>query len=103
MRNLLSNAVKYSPQNSKILVSVVNKDGCILVGVSDEGKGIAPEDQARLFRSFERLQEGSSNKPGLGLGLLVCKRLVEAHGGQIWVDSRPGEGSTFYFSLPVGD
>jgi signal transduction histidine kinase len=72
-----------------------------LVGIKDEGSGISPEDQARLFQSFERLQQNSSNKPGLGLGLLVCRRLVEAHGGQIWVESKLGEGSTFYFSLPI--
>ena len=101
MRNLISNAVKYSPSNTDIHISVEKKDKYIEVGIRDRGKGISPEDQDRLFQAFERLQQDSSNKPGLGLGLLVCRRLVEAHGGQIRVDSRVGEGSTFYFSLPV--
>jgi PAS domain S-box-containing protein len=99
IRNLLSNAAKYSPPNTDIHISVEKKDEYILIGVKDHGRGISPEDQAKLFQSFERLQESSSNKPGLGLGLLVCKRLVEAHGGKIWVESEPGKGSTFYFSL----
>ncbi|RJQ38568.1 MAG: ATP-binding protein [Dehalococcoidia bacterium] len=73
----------------------------MLIGVRDHGRGISPADKAKLFQSFERLQENSSNKPGLGLGLLVCKRLVEAHGGKIWVESELGTGSTFYFSLPT--
>jgi PAS domain S-box-containing protein len=101
IRNLLNNAVKYSPPNTEIHVSAEKKGEHILVGIKDEGSGISPEDQARLFQSFERLQQNSSNKPGLGLGLLVCRRLVEAHGGQIWVESKLGEGSTFYFSLPI--
>lgn len=101
IRNLLSNAAKYSPPDTEILISVEKRDGQILIGVKDHGKGISPEDQAKLFHPFERLQETSANKPGLGLGLLVCKRLVEAHGGKIWVESERGAGSTFYFSLPV--
>ncbi|MEJ2740125.1 MAG: HAMP domain-containing sensor histidine kinase, partial [Dehalococcoidia bacterium] len=101
MRNLISNSVKYSPSNTEIHVSVGKNDEHILVGIRDEGNGISPEDQARLFQPFERLQQNSSNKPGLGLGLLVCRRLVEAHGGKIWVDSKPGKGSTFWFTLPL--
>jgi PAS domain S-box-containing protein len=101
IRNLLDNAVKYSRANTEIRISVEKKDDSILVGVKDQGRGISPQDQARLFQSFERLQEASSSKPGLGLGLLVCRRLVEAHNGRIWMESEPGKGSTFYFSLPV--
>lgn len=101
IRNLLNNAVKYSSPNTEIHVSVEKKDNYIQVSISDKGNGISPEDQVRLFQPFERLQQRSANKPGLGLGLLVCRRLVEAHGGQIWVESKVGEGSTFYFSLPV--
>jgi len=101
IQNLISNASKYSPPGTDIHISVEKKGDHILIGVKDHGKGISPEDQAKLFQSFERLQEHSSNKPGLGLGLLVCKRLVEAHGGRIWVESETGKGSTFYFSLPI--
>ncbi len=101
IRNLLSNASKYSPLDTEIHISVEKRDDIILIGVKDHGRGISSEDQTKLFQSFERLQETSSNNPGLGLGLLVCKRLVEAHGGHIRVESEEGEGSTFYFSLPI--
>ena len=101
INNLLDNAVKYSPEGTEVKISGRRNDGHILMSVSDQGKGISQEDQARLFQSFERLSETSTTKPGLGLGLLVCKRLVEAHGGKIWVESTLGKGSTFYFTLPV--
>jgi signal transduction histidine kinase len=101
LRNLLDNAAKYSPPNTEIRVSARREDSQIMIGVSDQGKGITPEDQARLFEPFERLRENSTTVAGLGLGLLVCKRLVEAHGGKIWVESAPGQGTTFWFILPV--
>jgi PAS domain S-box-containing protein len=97
--NLLENAVKYSPEKSVITVFARKEKKMVATGVADQGIGIAPEDQGRLFELFERL--GSSRSPGLGLGLVVCKRLVEAQGGQIRVESAPGKGSTFYFTLPV--
>jgi PAS domain S-box-containing protein len=97
--NLLENAVKYSPEKSVIRVFARKEKKMVVTGVDDKGIGIAPEDQVRLFELFERL--GSARSPGLGLGLVVCKRLVEAQGGQIWVESTPGKGSTFYFTLPV--
>lgn len=99
--NLLDNAVKYSPPNTRIDVATLDLGDYIQISVSDEGKGISQEDQARLFSPFERLSEGATSKPGLGLGLLVCRRLVEAHGGKIWVESVPGNGSTFIFTLPA--
>ena len=100
VRNLLDNAAKYSPENTEIRVSARQEDEHILIGVSDQGQGISHEDQERLFAPFERL-EGTATKAGLGLGLLVCRRLVEAHGGKIWVESEPGSGSTFWFTLPL--
>ncbi len=101
VRNLVDNAVKYSPDNTEIMICGERWNGYILLSVSDQGKGISAEDQSKLFSSFERLQETSVTRPGLGLGLLVCKRLVEAHGGKIWVESVLGKGSTFYFTLPI--
>ena len=101
IRNLLDNAAKYSPENTEIHVSVRQEDKDILIGISDQGKGISHEDQEKMFAPFERLQENSATKAGLGLGLLVCRRLVEAHGGKIWVESEPGKGSTFWFTLPL--
>ncbi len=72
-----------------------------MVAVADQGIGISPQDQKRLFRHFERLDnyEGTEIE-GIGLGLKVCQVLVEAHGGRVWVDSEPGRGSTFFFTLP---
>jgi PAS domain S-box-containing protein len=98
--NLLENAVKYSPDKSMIRISARKDKKMVVTGVADQGGGMTPEDQGRLFELFERLDSGSSSK-GLGLGLVVCKRLVEAQGGQIRVESVPGKGSTFYFTLPV--
>jgi PAS domain S-box-containing protein len=100
--NLLENAVKYSPQGGEIKVSVKPNKEHLVIGVSDRGVGISPADQARLFAPFQRLEESRpGGVRGVGLGLLVCQRLVEAHGGRIWVESRPGRGSTFFFTLPL--
>jgi PAS domain S-box-containing protein len=100
--NLLENAVKYSPQGGGIKVSVRPEKEQLVIGVSDRGVGISPADQAKLFAPFQRLEESRpGGAGGVGLGLLVCQRLVEAHGGQIWVESEPGRGSTFFFTLPL--
>jgi PAS domain S-box-containing protein len=96
--NLLENAAKYSPEGSEITVTAHEKGEQVITEVTDKGIGILPEDQSRIFEPFERLGKAASQ--GLGLGLVVCKRLVEAQGGQIWVESEPDKGSTFYFSLP---
>ncbi len=100
--NLVQNAVKYSPAGSKIEIFGRQEPDCLVIGVRDHGKGISAADQARLFHSFQRLGlEPAADIKGIGLGLMVCLRLVEAHGGKIWVESAPGKGSTFYFTLPV--
>ena len=98
--NLLENAVKYSPEKSEIKVFARKEKKMVVTGVADKGIGISPEDQGRIFELFERLGRGTRSQ-GLGLGLVVCKRLVEAQGGKIWVESEPGKGSTFYFTLPM--
>jgi PAS domain S-box-containing protein len=100
--NLLENAVKYSPQGGEVKVSVQPEKEQLVIGVSDQGVGISPADQAKLFAPFQRLEESRpGGSRGVGLGLLVCQRLVEAHGGRIWVESEPGRGSTFFFTLPL--
>lgn len=100
--NLVDNACKYSPPGSDVVVRMVQRDAYMQISVTDKGDGIPLEDQARLFNRFERLGVDRSKKvEGTGLGLLVCRRLVEAHGGQIWVESIPGKGSTFHFTLPL--
>jgi PAS domain S-box-containing protein len=100
--NLLENAVKYSPEKSRVRVSVAQKSGYLVVGVSDQGKGLSPLEQAKLFQPFQRLDHAiAAGVKGVGLGLVVCQRLAEAHGGRVWVESKLGRGSTFYFSLPL--
>ena len=100
--NLLENAVKYSPQGGEIRISARPEEEHLVIGVSDQGSGISPSDQAKLFEPFQRLEESRSDGVGgVGLGLLVCRRLVEAHGGQIWVESELGRGSTLFFTIPL--
>jgi len=99
--NLLDNAAKYSPPGSQIKVSVNAEPERLVIGVSDRGKGLSSSEQARIFGPFQRLENNRPDQArGAGLGLMVCRRLVEAHGGEIWVESKKGRGSTFFFSLP---
>ena len=76
------------------------KDNAVRVSVTDTGPGIAAEDQERIFEEFQQTEAGAGQREGTGLGLALSKRLVELHGGRIWVDSEPGEGSAFVFTLP---
>jgi PAS domain S-box-containing protein len=99
--NLLDNAAKYSPPGSQIRVSVNAEPERLVIGVSDHGKGLSSSERARIFGPFQRLENDRPDQArGAGLGLMVCRRLVEAHGGEIWVESKKGRGSTFFFSLP---
>jgi PAS domain S-box-containing protein len=98
--NLMENAVKYSPRGSEIKVTAGMDDNNVIIRVSDHGAGIPQEDLGKLFEPFQRL-ETVPNRKGLGLGLVVCKRLVEAHGGHIWIESKVGVGSTFSLTLPL--
>lgn len=101
--NLLDNAVKYSPSGGRIVVSVAQRSEQVVTSVSDQGIGIPKAQRARLFEKFYRVDSPLKDKvPGTGLGLSLCKHIVEAHGGNIWVDSEEGKGSTFSFSLPLG-
>ena len=101
LHNLLDNAIKYSAPKTKIEIFARPDNGEILVGVRDKGIGITPDKQGMLFEPFQRLEPQNSNTTGTGLGLVVCRRLVEAHGGRMWVESQPGAGSTFLFTLPM--
>jgi PAS domain S-box-containing protein len=99
--NLLSNAVKFTPEGGSVSVSAVSGGGWITFSVTDTGVGIAPEEHASIFESFH--QAGDTTKgvrEGTGLGLAITKRLVEMHGGRISVESEPGRGSCFHFTLP---
>jgi PAS domain S-box-containing protein len=99
--NLLSNAIKFTPARGRIGVKVARTGQELVVSITDSGPGIQPEDLPRLFQRFGQLDEGK-RKGGTGLGLFISKALVEAHGGSIGVDSTPGAGSTFWFTLPSG-
>jgi PAS domain S-box-containing protein len=98
--NLMDNAGKYSPEGSEVRVFARQEKEGLVIGVCDRGVGIAPEDQQGLFELFARLEVDGKTK-GIGLGLVVCKRLVEAHGGRIWLESKLGEGSIFLFTIPL--
>ena len=101
--NLLSNAVKFTPQGGQVDVSATRQNGEVVIAVRDTGPGIAPADQARIFEEFQQAKAGNGERPeGTGLGLALSKSLVELHGGRIWVESEPGKGSTFTFTLPAG-
>jgi signal transduction histidine kinase len=102
LRNLVDNAVKFSPAEGSIDVSAVVQGDEILVAVKDEGPGVAPEYHHRVFERFFRVEREGSSVAGAGLGLAICKRFVELHGGRIELDSRPGQGAIFRFTLPVG-
>jgi signal transduction histidine kinase len=100
--NLVSNAIKYSPEGSPVRVRVVMKENTAQLAVQDSGEGIAKEQQDLIFETFYRAPDAqSSQKRGWGLGLAICKDIVERHGGRIWCESRKGEGSTFYVELPL--
>lgn len=100
--NLLDNAIKYTPEGGRITISAIENDSEeIQFSVGDNGIGIPKEDLPRIFERFYRVDKGRSQElGGTGLGLSIVKHLVQAHGGRIWVESRLGEGSTFYFTLP---
>jgi signal transduction histidine kinase len=98
--NLMNNATKFTPEGGNISVRVRKQDTGLVVEVQDDGIGIAKEEQTRLFKPYSRLSSDRQRHPGLGLGLALSKQVVELHGGRIWVDSEPGKGSTFSFSLP---
>jgi len=100
--NLLSNAVKFTPEGGKISIAAHLKDGMAEVSVADTGVGIAQEDQEAIFEEFRQVGTDYARKrEGTGLGLALARRLVELHGGKLWVQSEPGQGSTFTFTLPV--
>jgi signal transduction histidine kinase len=103
IQNLVSNAVKYSPKGGKVMVAArQHAGGQILVSISDEGIGIPPEKIDRLFQKFSRIDSPESSQiKGAGLGLWICREIVEAHGGKIWIDSVVGKGTTVYLTLNI--
>ncbi|MHB8875526.1 MAG: ATP-binding protein [Myxococcaceae bacterium] len=102
LTNLLTNALKYSASDTEVVLRFERTGPHLLTSVRDRGQGISPEDMPHLFERFYRVA-ASRRIEGLGLGLYITRMLVEAHGGRIWADSERGRGSTFFFTLPLGD
>jgi signal transduction histidine kinase len=99
--NLLSNAIKFTPEGGRIEVAAAPRDGAVEVSVTDTGVGIAPEDQEAVFEEFRQVGTADKKVEGTGLGLTLCRKFVELHGGTIWVKSQWGQGSTFTFTVPI--
>jgi signal transduction histidine kinase len=97
LANLVGNALKYS--HGAVVVRAEHADGEVRIAVADQGAGVAADDLPRIFQRYYRGQRHEGE--GLGLGLFIVRKLVEAHGGRIWAENRPGEGATFTFTLPV--
>ncbi len=101
--NLLSNAIKFSPPGKEIYIWLGQRNGQAKFSVRDQGPGISPEDQDKLFKHFQKLKaRPTADEPSHGLGLAIAKKMVEAHKGKITVESQPGSGATFSFFIPLG-
>jgi signal transduction histidine kinase len=101
INNLVSNAIQYSDQNSNVNLSVKSSKGNVLIEVQDQGKGIPEQEQERIFEEFYRGSKTRKSTEGTGLGLAISKKIVQAHGGRIWVESGENKGSKFCFTLPL--
>jgi two-component system sensor histidine kinase VicK len=99
--NLVSNAIKYSPAGGEILISTRLVNGMVDVSIADHGVGIPADFVDRLFGRFERYEKTPSKIIGTGLGLAIARQIIEMHNGKIWVESAPGSGSVFHFTLPA--
>jgi signal transduction histidine kinase len=101
LTNLLSNALKYSRPETPITVRLEPRDDELVIAVADEGPGIPADELGHVFEPHYQARAGRSRREGLGLGLYSTRGLIQAHGGRIWVESDPAQGSVFSFSLPV--
>ncbi|HEX7567345.1 MAG TPA: ATP-binding protein [Anaerolineaceae bacterium] len=99
-RNILDNALKYSPDGGLIVIQGNVRPNDVVISIADQGIGISPEDQIPLFEKFYRVKNGNYRFPGTGLGLPAARAIIEAHGGKIWVESKLGQGTTVFLSLP---
>jgi len=102
LSNLIANASKYSPESTTITVATASKDGSVQVTVADQGPGIPAEEQPRLFQPFYRSRSAREAAGGVGLGLTICRAIVQAQGGDIRIESEPGKGTSIHFTIPKG-
>jgi signal transduction histidine kinase len=100
--NYLTNAVKYSPDAKDISIHKRLENGLLIVSVQDSGIGIPKASQAEVFRKFYRVEGTEHRFQGLGVGLYICSEIIRRHNGSCWLQSEPGKGSTFFFSIPAG-
>jgi len=102
LQNLIENGIRYNKEKGKIYIGLEEKSGFLEISVKDTGIGITPENQNKVFEKFFRAENAKKFLPfGTGLGLFTAKRIVEKHGGKIWVESTLGKGSIFYFTAPI--
>jgi signal transduction histidine kinase len=102
LRNLISNAIKFTNIGGIVTIKAQKSESDIIISVSDNGIGISPESQSKLFNISQiHTSKGTADETGTGLGLLLCKEFVNKNGGEIWVESELGKGSTFKFTLPI--
>ncbi|WP_253187503.1 sensor histidine kinase, partial [Mucilaginibacter polytrichastri] len=101
INNLLSNAIKYSPDQKAVIIHLSRVSNFLKFSIKDEGVGINMEDQKKIFDRFFRVGEVQQRFPGMGIGLYICDQIIKNHGGSLWVESEPGKGSTFNFTLPL--
>jgi signal transduction histidine kinase len=100
--NLITNAIKYSPQADRVDISSTIDGGSVIISVKDFGIGIPKSEQQKIFDRFYQASDTTGNTfPGLGLGLYISSEIIKRHNGKLWVESTPGKGSTFSFSLPI--
>ena len=100
--NLIDNAIKYSVEGTEVLISARRVRGWLVISIADQGPGIPSNELTKIFDRMYRIEQRlTSGVDGIGLGLSICRRLVEAHGGRIWAESEVGKGSTFRFTLPL--
>lgn len=108
IRNLAGNAIKFTPRGGKITITAIGSKtngttGYVTIGVRDTGVGMSPDVLARLFQiNVHHSTEGTEHEPGSGLGLIICREMVERNDGKIWAESEPGKGTTFWFTMPAG-
>jgi signal transduction histidine kinase len=100
LNNLLGNALKFSEPGSKVEVRLIRMAENFQINIKDEGAGMSPDEQSQLFKPFQRGRAGTRGEKSTGLGLVIVKRIVEGHGGKLWVESQVGKGTTFFVSIP---